>query len=627
MVAACALAACAPDELELSSTAQKTVVVSPPSGSFGSVTIGTTSTPITFVVSPSGTGESDDTVIGVTLACPGFRVEAPGLPAQVFRHCGVEQEPAPGMEAFQSATCNPQSIRTYQFTATFSPTAAGLQTCNGQIRLANGAQAFSMTGIGALPDFAIDVAPRSINFGDIDVGQQSDARVVTVRNLGAMALNVGAVLKGNTNELKLMGGPPGKIDPDKAVDLLIACTPSSANAFAGTLEISSQDPDEPTIAVPLACNGILSSLDISPSSFDVVTLVGAPRTSTITITNDGNVPGVVQSITLASTNPTLVITSTDFSGDTLAVGESRDITVRYSPGGPEDESELGKIVIAFDNDEPRNITINGGAKTATVASEPNLLDFGPVCAGAVTEKHVDIFAADQGAFDVTGASAVGPFEVLEETLPSPFTLGPPGSTRQRFNVSVDPDPPPPGELTVPAIGDLVVRTTAPGQESYVVPLRATVLAEGITALPVELHLGSTQVAALTSAQTVTFTNCSAAPVTLTGQTITGTNAEDFVLTRAFVPVTVMPAETIGIDVLFNPKAAGLRQAQLVIDYTGGTTTIDLFGDGIGLPLNRESYYACNTGGAGGWLVGLVVFGLVVRTGRSCRRRSSPRAAR
>src|SRR5688572_13985110 len=175
----------------------------PPSADFGTIAIGDTSATISFSLSPAGGGESDDTITAITACPPAFQVQTPPLPAEVFRHCGVTQEPTnPNEEglnpAFDQLSCPSPNIRTLPFNATFSPSAAGFQQCVGVIEMTSGSQSFTLTGTGKAEDFAINVSPRNVNFGDINEGETSSARIVTARNLGAMTLSVSAVVKGAT---------------------------------------------------------------------------------------------------------------------------------------------------------------------------------------------------------------------------------------------------------------------------------------------------------------------------------------------------------------------------------------------------------------------------------------------
>lgn len=614
-VLVCGLVACnAPVDPTLATTEQLAVVVGPPSTNFGSVTINTASAPVTFTVSPAGSGETDQTILSI-VGCDGFEISAPGLPAKVFRHCVATEQPQPQAVVEQTA-CPSSSILTYAFTAAFTPKVTGTLSCLGQIVMDTGTQTFRMDGTGVLPAFVIDVAPRNVNFGDIRVGTPSDVRTVTVTNAGANDLDVTTAFSG-PDQIQLINGALGahKLAKGTNEKFEIQCGPTMPPAgYQATLSIDSNDPASPKLTVPIACNGILSALAIDPLSFATPTLVDLPVTATVTLKNEGNVNGTIKSVELGpDTHPDVAFVARPAINTVLLANQasSEEISIRYSPAAALEAAELGTIVVQFDNDAPRTISISGEAKLAKVASDPPAIAFGPVCANVATTAEVSVYAAADGSFEVEGGTTVAPFSVVP--LAQPHQILPLGEGRQTFMVSVT--PPEPTQDNAELTGALKIQNDAPLQNNFEIAMSAQPLPAGVTTTE-ELSLGVATIGEFTPAQPVTFTNCSDTAVMITEEPrFLGANASEFKLSRAFQPTLVERAQTIEIDVLFAPKAPGQRLAELEITYTGGTSTISLVGDGLGELDGRDTYYACSTGGDAAWPLGLVVIVIARRRRR------------
>jgi hypothetical protein len=104
-----------------------------------------------------------------------------------------------------------------------------------------------------LPD--IEITPQSIDFGDIDVGG-SAMRFVTVRNIGGADLLLGTLQQEGSGAFEVDSDPGGAtIAPGAELPIIISFVPTQAEGDAGTLTLSSNDPDESTADVLLLGNG------------------------------------------------------------------------------------------------------------------------------------------------------------------------------------------------------------------------------------------------------------------------------------------------------------------------------------------------------------------------------------
>lgn len=119
-----------------------------------------------------------------------------------------------------------------------------------------------LLGTGVPP--AICVSPTSLDFGNVNVGGTAD-RMVQISNCGAAPLELrGLTLRGGSHpDFKLQASPslPSTLDPGATVTATVRAAPTTQGiaqggpAMYGTLEVLSDDPDDPAVPVQLVANG------------------------------------------------------------------------------------------------------------------------------------------------------------------------------------------------------------------------------------------------------------------------------------------------------------------------------------------------------------------------------------
>ena len=110
---------------------------------------------------------------------------------------------------------------------------------------------------------------------------------------------------------------------------------------------------------------------------------------------------------------------------------------------------------------------------------------------------------------------------------------------------------------------------------------AAVTAPAVTLSPTSMTFASTTVGATTAAQVVTVRNSGTAALTLTSETLTGTNATSFLISANTCTTSLAAAATCAVSVEFKPAAAGALTASLSIadNATGSPQTVALTGTG------------------------------------------------
>lgn len=592
---------------ELSTTAQDLVNVSPATFDFGALEVGMTSAPRTINVNPAA-GEQSDVITSITESCPDFFVTANGLPADVYRVCEF------GIPQAAPAPCTTTDLQSYSFTAQFQPNIGGATSCVVTVALANGAtRTVTLSGTGTIPPIRIDVAPSSVPFGDVRRNTTSGTGEIVVRNLGGQNLTVTSVT--TSAGFAITSGPASTVlGPSGAQPYGVVCQPTAVGGLAGSFIVQSNDPVNPTMTIPLSCNGIDSNLDISPSPLTLpTTRVGEPVEQDVQLINSGAAPMTLESVALTSTDLELV--SAPGAGTVLAgSGGSAAVRIRFAAAAA--ASAEGTLTMNYDGGQTRTSQISARALLTSMALTPDgAVDLGPVCVGQTKSQPFTIVANADAGFQVNAISSPDePFTVVSPSLPAGLTGS--GGNTLAFEVSAAP--------TSPGIATslLTVSTDIPGAAPREITLSATALAEGVSGTPEELDLGSQPLEVTTIGQEVKVANCTAAATTLANARIEGDAAASFAIVQQPPSATLAASGVAAWLVVFTPRTLGPVEATFSVDHDGGTTSIRLVGEGLGDDVlgggdgGPPSYYSCSTGGAPAALWIALAFVFVVRRRRT-----------
>jgi hypothetical protein len=149
-------------------------------------------------------------------------------------------------------------------TVRFAPTAAGAQAATLAIMSddpdeAAVSVALAGAGVAASSGPDIDVTPTRLDFGSVPVGQ-SATLTVTVRNLGTATLTLNSITTNNSQFIVPFLLPQFRtVAPGGGLAFTVLFMPTTAGAQSGTVTITSNDPDEATVHVPMTGTGSSSA--------------------------------------------------------------------------------------------------------------------------------------------------------------------------------------------------------------------------------------------------------------------------------------------------------------------------------------------------------------------------------
>lgn len=282
--------------------------------------------------------------------------------------------------------------------------------------------------------------PSSVNFGTVPAGSSGSSaaiRKLIVSNVGTTVLTISSYAlasppsQPSTTEFTVksmshLGNPasfPLALDPGASLDVELAYVPVDHGPDATELSFDSDDPDEPTLVVPVrGIGGIASECSITVSPSDLTFgLVERGRTATLPVAlrNNGSALCHVSNVKLDGGSSEFSLDASAVSAlPPIAPGAWARIDITYAPIDYSEDT----TTFVFDVDDPVQprveVPVFGMSAESDVLVIPNALEFGVVpvrCASP--EQVVTVYNA--------GASPVVVNQVYLDPSTSPeFELAP-----------------------------------------------------------------------------------------------------------------------------------------------------------------------------------------------------------
>ena len=204
----------------------------------------------------------------------------------------------------------------------------------------------SLVGDVGVPDIEVD--PLSINFGNVDVYGTPRTEKVKVSNVGTGKLVLGPI--------SLKTGAPyswtlvnNTIAPGSSEDIDVVYSPISYSQSLDELVIGSNDPNTPTVAVPLEGHGSAPQLEIAPDPHDFGTVyLECDLEQTIDLKNVGDVDLEITKIEYFTSFPSHFVVDYDHAVNgslpwTISPGSLNSVYVEYMPSDVTSDSSFIKV--------------------------------------------------------------------------------------------------------------------------------------------------------------------------------------------------------------------------------------------------------------------------------------------
>jgi Cep192 domain 4/Abnormal spindle-like microcephaly-assoc'd, ASPM-SPD-2-Hydin/HYDIN/CFA65/VesB-like, Ig-like domain len=515
------------------------LTVSPQSVSFGNVPVGSNGSQ---TVSLLNTGNGPVNVSQATMAGNGFGMTGLALPITL----------GPGQSS--------------AFTVSFAPAGAGSASGNISVvsNAANSVSTVALSGMGVQPQ--ISVAPGSVSFGAVTVGQTS-SQAVTLTNAGGAPLNI-TQLAGPGTGFSLTGlALPLTLAPGKSTAFTVSFTPTSGASSSSSLMLVSNAPTSPT-TIPLSGAGSAQVLQLTPSttalSFGNQTL-NASATQSVTLTNTGNSAVSISQVNVAGTGFSL-------NGSaplvTLSAGQAASFSVTFTPTVAGNATGSVSVISTAAN-SPMSISLAGVGVQPQISVVPGAVTFSTVTVGQTNSQTITL--SNPGTATLTVTQSAGPGTGFGLTgLALPLTLAPGKSTA--FTVSFTPT------SGTNSSSSLTLVSNAPNSPTTI-PLSGTGLAPVLQLTPstTSLSFGS-QTLNASATQSVTLTNTGNAAVSISQVNVTGTG---FTLSGSAPLVTLSPGQAASFSVTFTPTAAGSDAGSASVVSTAANSPLSMSLSGSG----------------------------------------------
>jgi hypothetical protein len=472
---------------------------------------------------------------------------------------------------------------------TFTPQSTGVRT--GTLKITDNAvgspQSLPLDGIGQAVTMTLDI-PEAFSFGVANIAT-SVSQHAYVYNVGTAPVTFSSITIAGADASDFALGQTtctgSAIAPGSSCYFYVSFTPTAGGIRTANVQFADNATGSPQ-AVALNGVGQTPSLTlVLPQAVTLpLTLVGSNSQSpAIYVSNLGTAVVTLSNVVITGTNASEFAISggTCTAGANIAAGSDCYLYITFAP------TVAGNAVAAVkftDNatGSPQSIALSGVGQASTFAlALPPSITLPPTTIGStvqsaanyiynvgtstVTLTNVAITGTNASEFTITGGNCTAGASINSGSYCYIYiTFTPTGIGNQAASVTfTDNATGSPQSITLNGVGQGVTDTASFD--------------------PTSLSFGNVTVGTSSGAQYSYLVNTGTGVITLSGISIAGTNAGDFVLDGGSCAVgTILnPGGSCYIYVYFKPTATGARTANLHVtdNAVGGTQTVTLTGTG------------------------------------------------
>ncbi len=508
--------------------------LSPSSVNFGQVTVGKQATQ---VVSVSNTGSVGINLTRMTLSDSHFSLTGMTTPMAL----------AVGQSGSFTIGVNP----------TTSGALTGTLTAQGD---AGSPVVVNLSATGMSSQAQLSANPTTINFGTVSTELKATSNLV-LTNSGSSNLTI-SLLTLTGADFTISGlSTPQTLTPGRSAQAIVTFSPTAAGSATGNLSITSNDPLNPTVSIPLtgsgtsAATGELNANSTNLSFGTVTTATSAEKQ--ILLTNTGNAAVKISSITSAgSAFSTTGVTTPAM----LSPSQSATLTASFSPAAA--GSMTGTIAIVSDAaNSPLKIVLSGTGGQAGLSISPASFSFGSVVDGQTKSQPITVTNTGTAALTIGQISVSGSgYSVSGLAIPATVPAG----GEVTFSVLFTPTTA--GSLT----GTVSIASNAPNSPNVLsLSGSGTAASVTITSNPTSVSFANVN-AGSASSKNVTITNSGNTSVTLSQIAV---NAKDFKTSGISTPATLTAGQSATLNVSFNPTTSENISGNVTVSSSEGASAV------------------------------------------------------
>ena len=250
-----------------------------------------------------------------------------------------------------------------------------------------------------LPD--IELSFTQHDFGTQELHDPPTNAYLEIRNVGDYLLKITSINQTKiSNSFVIAPLPNMEIHPGSQEVLIISYAPTIHGPDGDTLQIESDDPDEPLIVVYLAGRGATPELYVDPKKvkFGAIEVTDTPS-QVVDLENIGDGHLNISSIIKTKSNPDINIVS--YPNLSLAPGQKTSMEILYAPSGMGSDKEVYDITSNDPNNPLQSVTVKGETKEPDIEA-PVSLSFGMLDLGQSSKKDIIVENVGTGILTIAG---------------------------------------------------------------------------------------------------------------------------------------------------------------------------------------------------------------------------------
>ena len=447
---------------------------------------------------------------------------------------------------------------------TFAPAAGGARTATLQFTDDAAGSPHIVSLSGTATQAAIALVPETLAFGGQVVGTSSPSQTVSLSNPGSAALTVSSILA--SGDFAVSSDCGSSVAPGAACTISVVFAPTAAGLRAGVVAVVDNAPGSPHV-VALSGTGTAPVAALTPASLAFGSLAvgvpSAPKTATLANTGDG--PLTIASI--VTTGDYAFASACPIAPATLPPGGTCTIDVTFTATAT--GSRPGTLRVTDNaSGSPRTVNLTGTG--AVVSVSPTSLAFGSVPLQTTSAaKTVTVNNSTLASLPISSIAITTLASDYAQTNNCPATLAS-GATcvvTVTFRPTVAGSRA--GQLRI-SYGASVVNVALSGTGTF-----------NLGVSPASLTFAKQALGTTSAAKTVTLTNGTGSPISITGIT----SVDEFPVQSNTCGTSLAAGTTCTFAVVFAPSAAGTRTGQVTIadNATGNPHKVNLTGTGT-IPL-------------------------------------------
>jgi hypothetical protein len=235
------------------------------------------------------------------------------------------------------------------------------------------------------PNSAIRVTPQPVEFGSQTVGTTSGVRAVIVsdQDRGGAAMSIKDVTMAGTDTGDFSVASTScrdvRVPAGQSCSIDVSFGPAAVGARYADVVINLSDADQ-SLSVTVTGEGVVSPLAADPSgvTFGQIAVGATSTAQTVTMTNDGAQPLVVQQATLAGEDMqdfAFQAVAAGCSGVTLNPGSRCAMTVTFTPEADGDR-DASLVFTYIGTGSPTSVGLDGAGAPLKLRVAPTRMNFG-----------------------------------------------------------------------------------------------------------------------------------------------------------------------------------------------------------------------------------------------------------